>query len=61
MRTLQIPVGISNRHLHLSEADIKLLFGENHGLTKKKILVSLGNLPAKKQLLSADLRGVWKM
>jgi putative phosphotransacetylase len=36
MRTFQVPVGVSNRHLHLSENDIRALFGEGHSLTFKK-------------------------
>lgn len=36
MRTFSVPVGISNRHLHLSEEHINQLFGENSTLTKRK-------------------------
>lgn len=42
MRTFQVPVGISNRHLHLSENDIRALFGEGHSLTVKKDLSQPG-------------------
>lgn len=42
MYTFQIPMGVSNRHLHLSERDIKLLFGEGKGLTPKKELSQPG-------------------
>ncbi len=34
-----VPVGISNRHIHLSQADVETLFGEGHQLTKKKELM----------------------
>ncbi len=35
----QVPVGVSNRHIHLSQADVETLFGKGHQLTKKKELM----------------------
>ncbi len=35
----QVPVGVSNRHIHLSQADVETLFGEGYHLTKKKDLM----------------------
>ena len=34
-----VPVGISNRHIHLTQEAVELLFGEGHKLTKKKELM----------------------
>ncbi|MBQ7919924.1 MAG: phosphate propanoyltransferase [Lachnospiraceae bacterium] len=34
-----VPVGVSNRHIHLSQADVETLFGTGHQLTKKKELM----------------------
>ncbi len=34
-----VPVGVSNRHLHLSQADVETLFGSGHELTFKKELM----------------------
>lgn len=35
----QVPVGVSNRHIHLSQADVETLFGSGYQLTKKKDLM----------------------
>ena len=34
-----VPVGISNRHIHLTQEAVETLFGEGHQLTKKKELM----------------------
>ena len=38
----KVPVGLSNKHLHLKAADIETLFGAGHELTNKKDLVQPG-------------------
>ena len=35
----KVPVGISNKHIHLSQADVETLFGPGYQLTKKKELM----------------------
>ena len=35
----QVPVGVSARHIHLTQADVETLFGEGYQLTKKKELM----------------------
>lgn len=34
-----VPVGVSARHVHLTQADVEALFGEGYHLTKKKALM----------------------
>ena len=35
----QVPVGVSNRHIHLSQEHVEVLFGPGYQLTKKKELM----------------------
>lgn len=39
---MKVPVGISNRHVHLKLEDLDILFGENYELTKYKDLTQPG-------------------
>jgi putative phosphotransacetylase len=43
---LKIPVGVSNRHVHVSEKDMEILFGSGKGLTKFKDLGQPGQYAA---------------
>jgi len=45
--TNEIPVGISNRHIHLSQTDLNSLFGENYQFTKIKDLSQPGQYACK--------------
>ncbi len=56
MRTFQIQVGVSNRHLHLSERDIKTLFGDK-GLTKKKDLSQPGQFACEETVTLVGPKG----
>lgn len=42
----KVQVGISNKHLHLSQSDLEKLFGEGYELTKIKDLVQPGQFAA---------------
>lgn len=39
---MEVMIGVSNRHVHLCERDLKILFGENYELEVKKELVQPG-------------------
>jgi len=45
-----IPVGISNRHIHLSREHVEVLFGKGYELTKLKDLSQPGQYACKEQL-----------
>ena len=42
----KVKVGISNKHVHLNEADLAALFGAGHKLTVKKQLSQPGQFAA---------------
>ena len=43
----EVKIGISNRHIHLSQQDLDVLFGENYKLTELKPLSQPGQYAAK--------------
>ncbi|WP_407929521.1 phosphate propanoyltransferase [Heliomicrobium undosum] len=53
-----IPVGISNRHIHLSTTDAAILFGEGHALTKMKDLKQEGEYAAEETVTLIGPKGV---
>lgn len=53
----QIPIGVSNRHLHVSREDLDLLFGEGYELTKLKDLRQPGQYAAKETVTVRGPKG----
>ena len=45
-----VPIGISNRHIHLSREHVEILFGKGYQLTKLKDLSQPGQYACKEQL-----------
>jgi len=43
---MKLPIALSNKHVHLSQADIDVLFGAGHELNH---YLNQGNMPVKKK------------
>lgn len=56
-RELVIPIGVSNRHLHLSQQDLETLFGATHALTKIKDLSQPGQYACKETVTLCGPKG----
>lgn len=58
MSTFEVPVGISNRHVHLAEEHIEVLFGTGYQLTKKKDLSQPGQYACEETVTLVGPKGV---
>ncbi|WP_353242618.1 phosphate propanoyltransferase [Providencia sp.] len=54
---IAIPVGVSNRHVHLSQQDVEALFGQGYQLTPFKDLKQLGQFAAKECVMVVGPKG----
>lgn len=57
LEAYKIPIGISNRHIHLSEKDLNTLFGAGYVLTKKVDLKQPGQFAAKENVTIRGPKG----
>jgi len=57
METFKVPVGISNRHIHLSQEHIEALFGAGYSLTKMKDLSQPGQFACEETVTLIGSKG----
>ena len=60
MASFKVPVGISNRHIHLSQEHIEALFGVGHTLTKTKDLSQPGQYACEETVTLIGPKGAMK-
>lgn len=56
----KVPVGLSNKHLHLTEEHIEVLFGKGYKLTPKKDLVQPGQFASEEKVDIVGPKGTLK-
>lgn len=56
----KLPVGMSNKHIHLSQDDLNILFGIDHQLVKKKDLAQPGQFAAEEKVDIVGPKGTIK-
>ena len=60
MKGFKVPVGISNKHLHVCQEDLDILFGKDYDLTKMKDLKQLGQFACEEKVDIVGPRGTLK-
>lgn len=53
-----VPIGVSNRHVHLSQKHVEALFGPGYSLTVAKELAQVGNFAARETVTVVGTKGV---
>ncbi|MDO5293667.1 MAG: phosphate propanoyltransferase [bacterium] len=56
----KIPIGVSNRHVHLSQEDLEVLFGKGYQLTKKADLAQPGQFASNETVTVRGPKGEFK-
>ncbi len=56
----QVPVGVSSRHVHLTQEHVEVLFGPGHRLTVYKPLTQKGEFAAEERVSLVGPKGVLK-
>ena len=59
-KEMQVPVGISNKHVHVCQADLDVLFGEGHELTPIKDLSQPGQFACDEKVDVVGPKGTLK-
>ena len=59
-KDMQVPVGISNKHVHVCQADLDVLFGEGHELTPIKDLSQPGQFACDEKVDVVGPKGTLK-
>jgi len=57
---IMVPIAMSNRHIHLSQKDLEILFGEGHELTKFKDLSQPGQYACEEKVDITGPKGTIK-
>lgn len=60
MSETKVPVGISARHIHVSQGDLDVLYGEGYQLTVKKDLLQQGQYAANEVVDIVTEKGIFK-